>query len=84
MSGSCTLASSGWQLVAVSPRVVDRPPYASDSSSDVPLASSITLGFNLATDPAAVKSFLTVLVGEVGYSVIPGSLAQGKTANEIV
>jgi uncharacterized protein YfaS (alpha-2-macroglobulin family) len=62
--------------------VVKTSPTA--ASTDVPLTSSITLGFNLPTDPAAVKSFLTVLVGDAGYSVIPGVLSQGKTATEVV
>ena len=55
-----------------------------DASVNVPLTSSITLSFNLPTDPAAVKSFLTVLVGDAGYSVIPGTLSQGKTATDVV
>ena len=54
------------------------------AATDVPLSSSITMSFNLATDPAAVKSFLTVFVGDAGYSVIPGTLAQGKAATDVV
>lgn len=62
--------------------VLKTTPFA--SAVDVPLSSSIAFGFNLDTDPAAVKSFLTVLVGEVGYSVIPGTLAQGSSSRQVV
>ena len=41
ISGSCTPAFSGCQLVAVNPSVVDRPPYASDSAfTSAPASSS--------------------------------------------
>jgi Bacterial Ig-like domain/Alpha-2-macroglobulin bait region domain len=56
----------------------------SDSATDIPLNASITLGFNLAITPAAVKSFLSVQATDSGQPNVAGTLSQGTAPQQVV
>jgi len=55
-----------------------------DGANAIPIDASITIRFNLAVNPTAVKSFMTVITGDLGSPVTGGKVAQGKTPDDIV
>lgn len=55
-----------------------------DGATDIPLNASITLGFNLAMNPAAVKNFLSVQATDSGQPNVAGTLSQGNAPQQIV
>ncbi len=67
---------------AVTLTVVSTTP--GNGSAAIPLASPITLAFNLAVNPASVNSFLSVQATNSGGPSAMGTVAQGKTPNEVV
>jgi len=82
-----TPATVGAQSVAESQQavllsVVSTKP--ADGTLAIAPDTSITLAFNLAVNPAAVKSFLTVQATNAGSPIAPGALSAGNTANEVV
>ena len=67
---------------AVTLTVVSTKP--GNGSAAIPLESGITLAFNLAVNPAAVKSFLSIQATNSPAPIVAGTVGQGKTATEVV
>jgi len=55
-----------------------------NGSSAIPLESPITVAFNLAVNPAAVNSFLSVQATNSTTPAAGGTISQGKTPTEVV
>ncbi|HEV8597369.1 MAG TPA: Ig-like domain-containing protein, partial [Candidatus Dormibacteraeota bacterium] len=82
-----TPATVGAQSVAESQQAVLLSVVSSkpaDGTVGIAPDTSITLAFNLAVNPAAVKSFLTVQATNAGSPIAAGALSAGNTANEVV
>src|SRR5256885_1815680 len=67
---------------AVTLTVVSTKP--GNGSAAIPLESGITLAFNLAVNPATVKSFLSIQATNSPAPTVAGAVAQGKTPTEVV
>src|SRR3989442_4434997 len=61
---------------AVTLTVVSTKP--GNGSAAIPLESGITLAFNLAVNPAAVKSFLSIQATNSPAPILAGTVGQGK------
>src|SRR5438874_1033200 len=82
MRGVAGSKTVGEPKQAVTLTVVSTTP--GNGSAAIPLASPITLAFNLAVNPASVNSFLSVQATNSGGPSAMGTVAQGKTPNEVV
>ena len=67
---------------AVTLTVVSTKP--GNGSAAIPLESGITLAFNLAVNPATVKSFLSIQATNSPAPTVAGAVAQGKAPTEVV